>query len=246
MSLALAGHNQPPHAIDYAREAMADLNRFLSDNPVIQTIEQAKEGALFVERTRKTIADMEDVRKKDVAPLNEKVKAINEVYRAVRDPLDGVLAELKRRLTDFTARLEAIRIREAEEARLEAQRLEMEARRAEEAEREAKDSATFGEVTDVAAAIVEADQKYTAFAQADRAASIAERDTHVRLPSQLGGKALSMRTAETLILNDPIAAINAIGVTENIRDAILSAARSYRKLMGELPPGISSDRKRQI
>ena len=242
----MQGHNQPPSPIDFAGEAMADLGRFLTDTPVIQTPEQAREGSLFVERTRKTIQDLEDARKKETGPLNEQVKAINERYRAVRDPMDSVLSELRRRITDHVSREEAKRIREAELARLEAQRLEMEARRAEEAEREAKAGATFGEVTDVAAAVVEADQAFSRFAQADRAAQLADRDTRVRLPSQLGGKALGLRTKETLILDDALIALAVVGVTEKISDAILSAARDYRRLNGALPDGVSSKTERAI
>lgn len=249
-ALAASGHNNPPHPIDFGREAMADLNRFLTDNPIIQTPEQAKEGALFVERCRKTVADMEDARKKDVAPLNEKVKAINEVYRVVRDPLDSVLSELRRRLTDFAARTEAARIKAAEEARKLADAAEMEARRAEEAEREAKQGATFGEVTDVATAIVEADQAFSRFAKADRAAQLAESQTHVRLPSQLGGKALSLREKETLHVDNMLAAVEALMLarigTDYIHDAILTAARAYRKARGELPPGVRSETTRSI
>lgn len=245
MSVALR-HNNPPSPIEFAQEAMDDLRRFLLDNPAILTTEQAKEGSLFVERTRKTIQDLEDARKQEVGPLNEQVKGINETYRATRDPLDSVLSELRRRLTDFAAKEEAARFKAAEEARKIAEAAELEARRAEEAEREAKQNATFGEVTDVAAAIVEADQAFSRFAQADRAAQLAERDTGVRLPSQLGGKALSLRTTETLILDDAIAAINAIGVTDKISDAILSAARSYRKLRGQLPPGVRAETSRSI
>jgi hypothetical protein len=250
MSLAMQGHNQPPSPIDYAREAMSDLANFLTDTPVIQTPEQAKEGSLFVERSRKTLADLDDARKSEVGPLNEQVKAINEQYRHIRDPFDGVLSELRRRLTDFTAREEAARIKLAEEARKQAEALEMEARRAEEAEREAKQNATLGEITDVAAAIVAADQTFSDYAKADRAAQIAESQTHVRLPSQLGGKALSLREKETLFVDDPIAALMAIlsvkAPIENIFGAILMAARKYRKDMGVLPPGVRSEITRSI
>lgn len=246
MSLALAGHNNPPSPIDYARKAMADLAAWLTDNPVIQEPEQAKEGALFVERSRKTIADVEDARKAEVGPLNEQVKAINEQYRQVRDPLDKVLSELRYRLTDYTAREEARRIKEAEEARQRAEALELEARRAEEAEREAKANASFGEVTDVATKIIEADQSFSRFAQADRAAQIAESQTHVRLPSQLGGKALSLRKATTLVLESYTRAIRAIGPNPKIEDAILSAARDYKKLHGRLPDGVTETSERKI
>lgn len=242
----MLGHNNPPSPIDYAREAMADLNLFLTDNPVIENGQQAQTGALFVERTRKTIADMEDARKAEVGPLNEQVKGINERYRAARSPLENILNELRRRLTSFAAREEAKRIRAAEEARLAAEAAEMEARRAEEAEREAKANASFGEVTDVAAAIIEADQKFAAYEKAGRAVAVAERDTTVRLPSQLGGRALSMREQETLILDDPLTVIDHVGVTEKIRDAVLSAARDYRRKNGKLPPGVRATYSRSI
>jgi hypothetical protein len=244
------GHNQPPSPIDYAREAMSDLANFLTETPVIQTPEQAKQGALFVERSRKTIQDLEDARKAETGPLNEKVKAINESFRAVRDPLDNVLSELRHRLTDFTDREEARRIREAELARQAALDAEIEARRAEEAEREAKQNATLGEITDVAAAIVEADQSFSRFAKADRAAQIAESQTHVSLPSQLGGKALSLREKELLIVTDMVAAVSTF-VTEDIgthhlHGAILTAARLYRKVKDKLPPGVKAEITRSI
>jgi hypothetical protein len=248
MSLAMQGHNLPPSPIDYAREAMSDLANFLTETPVIQTPEQAKQGALFVERSRKTLQDLDDARKSEVSPLNERVKGINEQYRSVSGPMDNVLSELRRRLTDYAAREEARRLREAELARQAAADAEMEARRAEEAEREAKANATLGEVTDVAAAIVEADQSFSRFAKADRAAQIAESQTHVRLPSQLGGKALGLRTKETLFVDDPIAAVTALLRVDAmaIHAAILSSARSYRRVVGELPPGVRSEITRSI
>jgi hypothetical protein len=251
MSLAMQGHNLPPSPIDYAREAMSDLANFLTETPVIQTPEQAKQGALFVERSRKTLQDLDDARKNEVSPLNERVKGINEQYRSVRDPMDNVLSELRRRLTDYTAREEARRIHAAELARQAAADAEMEARRAEEAEREAKQNATLGEIVNVAAAINEATQTFSDYARADRAAQLAESQTHVRLSSQLGGKALSLRTTETLVLIDAFAAAqsilgSSIPLSDKLRDALLSAAKEFRKSYGMLPDGVKSETKRSI
>jgi hypothetical protein len=251
MSLAMQGHNLPPSPIDYAREAMSDLANFLTETPVIQTPEQAKQGALFVERSRKTLQDLDDARKNEVSPLNERVKGINEQYRSVRDPMDNVLSELRRRLTDYTAREEARRIHAAELARQAAADAEMEARRAEEAEREAKQNATLGEIVNVAAAINEATQTFSDYARADRAAQLAESQTHVRLSSQLGGKALSLRTTETLVLIDAFAAAqsilgSSIPLSDKLRDALLSAAKEFRKSYGMLPGGVKSETKRSI
>lgn len=240
------GHNHPPSPIDYAREALTDLSAFLADHPIIETGEQASTGALFVERSRKTLQDIDDARKAEVGPLNEEVKAINERFRTARSPLENILNELRSRLTDYTAREEARRFHEAEEKRKAAELAEMEARVAEQRERDAKANARFGEVVDVAERVIEADQAFSRFQKAERTAAVAERDTHVRLSSQLGGKALSLRTKEILILDDACEAIKAVGVTERIRDAILSAARDHRKQYGALPAGVSATHTRSI
>lgn len=239
------GDNRPDE-IEIARDAMDDLNKFLTDTPVIENEEQVKVGTLFVERVRKTLADLDDARKAEVRPHNDEVKAINHVYGNASRPLNTLLNELKFRLTDYAGREEALRIREADEARKAADALEMEARTAEAREQEAKQNATQGEVTDVAAAVIEADQRFQEFQRADRAAAIAERNVPVKLASQLGGKALGLRTKETLVLDDAYAAIREMGVTEKIRDAVLSAARDYRRLHEKLPAGISTTTTRSI
>jgi hypothetical protein len=53
------------------------------------------------------------------------------------------------------------------------------------------------------------------------------------------GKALGMRTEKTLVLESYSKAIKAIGPTPTIEEAILTAARAYRKLHGRLPEGVS-------
>jgi hypothetical protein len=240
------GDNGPPSPIELTREALADLSRFLTNTPVIQTEDNARDAALFVERSRKTLQDLDDARKREVGPLNEQVKAINEQFKAAREPMEKVLGLLRSRLTDYAAREEARRFREAEEKRKAAELAEAEARRAEELEREAKDNATFGEIVDVAEKVVQADQAFSDFQKADRAAALAERNTPVRLSSQLGGRAISMRTKETLVLDDAAMALAVIGVTEKLRDAILSAARDYRRLNNALPDGVSAKIERAI
>ena len=245
MSMPAFGHNNPPSAIEMGQEALADINLFLTENPVIEQ-DRVKAATLFAERTRKTIADIEDARKAETGPLNEKVKTINERYGFARKPLESLYNELRFRLTDFAGREEARRQREADEAKLRAEALEMEARRAEELERELKANATQGEIVDLAAAVVAADQAFNAMQKGEREAAIAERDTHVRLPSQLGGKALSMRAREVLTVDNALKAISEIGSNEKINEAILVAAREYRRTYGRLPAGISATTTRSI
>lgn len=252
--LATIGHNLPPGPIDFAKEAMADLSAFMASNPVIETPEQAKKAGLFVERMRKTLGDVEAERDNKVRPLNEQVAAINAEYKSVHNTdrkrpglADKVLNELLDRINSYIGREEAKRIAAAEAKRREAEEAERLAREAEERERQAKDNASVGELdVDVGAAIKEADQKFSEFERASRAAALAERDVPVRISSSLGGRALSARNHETLILDDWFVALNVIGVTEKIKDAILSAARDYRRLKGKLPDGVSSTSERKI
>lgn len=251
MSLAVVerhgiGGNNPPSPIETTQDVMRELSDFMAETPVVQTVEQAKAATLWVERMRKTLQDLDDARKAEVGPLNQRVNDINETYRAVRNPAENILAEQRRRLTDYTLAEEAKRI--AELRRLEDERAEAEriAREAEAREKEAKAGATMGEITDLAAVVVEADQSFSRFEKADRAVQRAEAATHVRLPSKLGGKALSLRTKETLKLDDWVAAINAMGVTEKIQEAVLSAARDYRKRNDKLPAGVSAEFTREI
>jgi hypothetical protein len=246
MDIAAVGHNGPPSPIDDAKTAINDLSRFLTNLPVIETDEQAMQGKLHVDRTRATLGTLEDARDAQVRPLNERVKEINNEFKAVSAPLTRVLDELRARLTAFAKAEEIKREAAAEAARQAAFEAERLAREAEEREREAKENATFGEVANVGAAIVEADQAFAEFEKRTREAERADRETNVRIAGGFSGRALSMRTTETLVLESYSKAIKAIGKNEKIETAILSAARDYRKLKGSLPDGVTSVTERKI
>ena len=113
------------------------------------------------------------------------------------------------------------------------------------AETEAKANAAQGEFVDVGAAIQTADETCTQAKKLDHQASIAERDANVRIGGGFG-RAASLRTKEMLILDDAIKAIIAIGVTDDIKEAILKSARAFRKLNGRLPAGISIELNRTL
>jgi hypothetical protein len=55
-----------------------------------------------------------------------------------------------------------------------------------------------------------------------------------------------MRTEKTLVLENYGRAIKAIGPNDKIRDAVLSAARDYRKLHGKLPDGVTEVTERKF
>lgn len=251
---AVIGGNMPPIPIDVdaptlidrARSFYAILSAFLKETPVVQSHAEAKLAANYIEQSRATLGELEDARKARVTPLNDEVKAINDEYRGPREALQALMDEIKRRATAFAQVEEARRAAIAEAARIEREEAEQRARDAEAVEADAKASADVGELgVNVAAAITQADKAFATFQRADRTAARAEREIPVRIAGGMG-RAVSMRKHETLILNDACAAINAMGLSEGIKDAILSAARAYRKLHGSLPAGVSAEQERKF
>lgn len=247
------GGNKPPETIEAARDTMLALSDWMKEHPVIETEDDAREAKKLLDRAKSCSGEIENERDRLVRPLNEEIDAINAKYKAVHNKdskkpgtLDKVVTELKSRLTVFIRAEEDRRALEAEAKRRAAEKAERIAREAEAKEREAIDNAKAGELgVDVTQAVVEADSRFTEFEKADRAAARAEREMHVKIG---GGwqRSVSLRTKETLILDDAIQAINAIGVSDGIRDAILSAARDYRKRTGSLPAGVSAATERQV
>jgi hypothetical protein len=255
MSLALIGHNNPPEPtpLERAQDAMATLAKFLDDTPVITEGPHLVEAKRLVEHARGTMAEVEAERDQLVRPLNEQVVKINTKYKAIHNTdgkkpgtFDKILLELKARLTACAREEEAKRERAAEQARIAAEQAEAAAREAERIEQEAKANATVGEVgTGVADAIANADQKFAEYEQASRFAARAERETTFRVGDGIG-KAMSMRTEKTLVLEHYGKALKTIGPNDKIRDAILSAAWDYRKLHGKLPDGVTETSERKF
>lgn len=244
--------NQPPSLIELAREAYRNLAAWLKEHPVISSHEEAKDAGKWLESVGMSLDELNAERRSKVDPLNAEVDTINASYRPVREAFTnkekrGLLDELKRRLTAFAAAEEKRKAEEAERLRQEAEAAKQAAIEAEWAEEDAKAEADLGVCdVDVGARIEEADAAFKDFQTAARQAARAERAVPTRIASSYGGHALTMRSKETLILEDAIAAIQAIGVTDKIRDAILSAARDYRKLNRCLPDGVRSEKERSL
>jgi hypothetical protein len=232
-------------AIDSARMAYTNTAAFLRETPVIENHVQAKTAANFFEQARKTIQDLEAERRRNVDPLNEEVKRINDCYRTPRSTLENIRDEVGRRMKVFADAEEAKRAAEAEAAVRAAQEAERIAREAEDREREARDDADNGAVVDVVRASAEADIAFTSFQQKAREAVRADKAVNVRLDGGFD-RAVSMRKNETLVLDDAFAALKAMGVNDKVREAILSAARAYRKLNGSLPEGVRAETERKF
>lgn len=253
VAVAAIGHNRPPETIEAAQDTMRALSDWMAERPIIETADDAREAKKLLDRAKGCAGEIENERDRQVRPLNEKIADINAKYKPIHNTdakkpgtLDRVVLELKARLGVFIKAEEVRREAEAERLRQEAEEAARIAREAEAREREAIANAQAGELgVDVTQVVVEADSRFAEFERADRAAARADRETHVKVGGGWGN-AVSLRTKETLILVSYAKAITAIGPHDKIRDAILSAARDYRKAKGCLPEGVASELTKEL
>jgi hypothetical protein len=103
------GGNNPPGAIDFAKESAAALSDWMKDHPVIETDDDARAAKMLVDRAKSSLESMETERDGLVRPLNTQAKAINDKYRQPRTLLERVRNALADRLTAYAKRLEAER-----------------------------------------------------------------------------------------------------------------------------------------
>jgi hypothetical protein len=253
-AIAVIGHNQPPSAIESAKEAHAELAAYLQDNPVITSPEAAKEAAGWIERTRVSLQAARAARDAETSPLNTALKKIRDFYDLVREKtssnrggaLQVAYDELKRRVTAYADAVEAARIAEAEALRAQAEAAKARAMEADLFERELIANADAGECADVTGATVEANAAFKEFQKADRSAAVAERGVTVRLSSVMGAKALSMRTTRKLVIADPQKAFAALWPNEKVRAALIAAARDFEDAYAVLPEGIGETFERSL
>jgi hypothetical protein len=244
------GDNAPPQdeapAIAAATEQAALLKTFIADSPVIQTAQEAQAAATWIESTRKTLAAMEDERKPIVEPHVAEQKRINGAYRIVREPLETMLDLLRARWNKWDAAERMKREAAAAAARREAEEAAERAKQAVLAAEDAIAGAEVGELADVGTAVVDAKAAVREANQLGRAAGRAERETAVRVASTLGGRAQTSRAFKVFAVIDIHAAINAMGPTPKILEAVISSARDFYAAHDEPPAGISLTKERSI
>lgn len=244
--LASIGHNSGTAAIADADRAVSAIGSFLAEHPSIDAEPTAQSAAKLVKAAKAAVKAIKTERDSRLAPLNEQVASVRDEYRAPETTLGKLVDRLGVLLTAFSRAEEAKRAEIAAAARRAAEEAERAAREAEAREREAAENASLGEIgvntTEVTA---EADEAFALRQRSGRIARAAEKAVQVRLASD-DTRALSLRNYEILSVTDAAAALHAIGMTQKIEDALLSAAREHRKTWGELPPGIASRIERKI
>ena len=250
------GANNPPGPVEWGRNTMHEINLWLTDHPAVLTEDDAKAAKLLLDRAKSALEAIEAERDGKVRPLNEQVSSINAEYKALHNPdgkksgkwgvFDRIANELKDRFASYLKTEEDKRLAAAREAERIAQAALEAARDAEAKERESIENARAGEIgVNVAEVVQEADAAFKAFEKAERVAEIAAVDTRFKVG---GGflRSTGLRTNKVLVLNDVEAAIKEIGLTEKIREAVISSARDYRKLRGVLPKGVSEIEERVL
>lgn len=232
-------HNNPPEVLELSREVIQSISDWMAENPNVPNEDKAREAKVQIDRVKLCIKDIEAERDGKVRPLNEKVAAINADYRKPRRVLGDLLDEMLARLQDFIRREEHRRAKIAEEAARKAREAEEAALEAERLEKERLDDAAKGEVgVNIAEVIEKADDAFENYERAEREAIMARKDARVKVGGGFA-RAISMREKEILDVVDAIAALTELGATENIKAAILTSARAFRKIHNRLPNGIS-------
>ena len=234
------GDNRPD-MIQHARDAWARLNKWLSDHPAVQDGTEARDGKLMLDVAKGTLKDLREAREGESAPLYEGWKAAIAKYKPADEALEKLLGELNKRLSAYALAEETKRRAEAETARKMAEEAEQLAREKIEAERELAENVSLGEIgVDLGSAQAETDAAVEEARQSAAIAKAAERDSRVRIGGGFGN-ASTLRTEKVQVIDDAAKAIAAIGLTEDIKLAILKGARAYKKLKGVWPEGVHEE-----
>jgi hypothetical protein len=237
--------NNPPDMAVTAVETMTAISDWLKERPTIDTEEAARAAKVMIDRGKLCIKDLEDERTKKVKPLNEQVKEVNDHYRSPRDNLQKVVDEISRRVGAFLREEERKRQEIAEAARKEREAACQRAADAAKAIEAAQDDADQGVLgADIGTATVDAEAAQIELERAFRREVLAERDAKVRLG---GGfmRALGLRTITRLEVVEPYHALEVMGLTADIEEAIIKSAREFHRQHRQWPAGIRAIEERE-
>jgi hypothetical protein len=241
-------------AITSALDALPLLRAFIAENPVFQNAEELQKGGTWIESARRTLAALEDERKPKVQPLNVAAEIINKPYRDIRQEIEGT-KETKGLLEILVDRWnvgEAAEHQRREDAAAEATRIaEAAAAAAQALIDQANDGIARAEVgecdVDVGGMVIDAKASIHDANVLNRTAQRAIKNTRVRVASKLGGRALGPRERRVIVIDDPCAAIKAMGgLSEEATKALQSMAAAFEDAYGTLPAGTREDFVRSI
>lgn len=240
------GGNHPPGPIEMADETFRALSGFLAAHPAIVDDTSAREAKLFLDRANATKKDVEDAREREAKPLHAAWQAARAKYATPLDRLQDLIAHLKGRMTTWALAEEARRKREAAEAARVAEEARLKAEAALAAEREAIENAAVGDLeADVGAAVVQTDDAIGEARSAAIDAKRAERDSNVRIGGGFA-RASTLRTTYEYAVDDVDRAFVALWPNDDIREALLKAAREFERKNKKLPDGVTKTEVRKI
>jgi hypothetical protein len=246
---AVVGGNSPPPvetAIDRAKPIAEELGRFLAENPVISTDDESRAAKDLRDRFLLALRSVDEERDAKVRPLNAEVKAINDDYHRLHNSdkkrpgiWDKEANHLWARMNKYALELEQKQKVAAEAARKAADEQARIARELEQLEIEAATEAASGVCdVDIARVTEEANEAFSDYRRLDwRADRLEASAAKTRITGGICN-AVSLKDHETLTISDWRAAIEDIGLTDEMADAIVKGARAYRKEHHKLPRGI--------
>ena len=234
---AKVGHNNPPDIIEDAASLAEEANNWLTNHPVILSEDEAREGKLWVDRMSNTSKDMEVELRRTIEPLTKKIGEISLRYIAPRNALKNTYKLLLERIADFLKKEKARREKIATEAAAKAAEAEQHARAAEAVEKEAIADAAAGAISDVGKATSDADRAFEVYKKADIVSARAAKEVNPRIGGGIK-RALGLRKKESLHITNAISAIEDMGVSDKLAEAIKTAARVFEKQHGRYPVGI--------
>ncbi len=246
---AVIGDNRaPPDVIETAREVYKKVAAFLNDHPAIVTEDDARAANDMLGSGRSMLKSLDLADGAECDPIYARWKELKAKWKKPITSLKAIVDQLAEVLRVHMVEEDRKRKAIAEEARLKAAEAERIAREAEAAEQLAIKNAAEGEFSGVGEAMANADQAFDQFKEAKAEEKVAVRDEDIRYRSRFAAKATTLRTVETLHVDDPVAALNAMWPDAGIESALLTAARAWRKAHGgeTLPPGIRRTTEQKI
>jgi hypothetical protein len=241
---------ETPDVIESAREVYKSVAVFLNDHPAIVTEDDARAANEILGSGRSMLKSLDLADGAECDPIYARWKELKAKWKKPITSLKAVVDQLAEILRVHMVEEDRKRKAIAEEARRVAEEAKRIALEAEEAERKAILDAQEGEFADVGHKMAVADSAFEQFKEAKAESKVATRDQDVRYRSRFASKATTLRTVETLHVDDPVAALNALWPDDGLRESLLTAARAWRKSHGgeatTLPPGIRRTTEQKI